>query len=455
VCGEVRRRALAGALLAALTLAPARPGIAAPLRAGAASAAFSIPDGTPLAGYGSVRRRLLFPDLLGRYPHAFWFRPHAGERDPVATRALVLETPSARLAWVTVDLLAVDRAFTSAVERRLAEAGIGPATVIVSASHTHSGPGAFVESRLMGWLALDTLDPDVRTALVETVVATIRKAAAAATEARVATTSVSAPGVTASRLARPLDPELVALKITSASGAPIALVWNFAIHGTVLGARNLRLSGDVMGAASGQLERDLGVPVLFVNGAVGDVSPAGHGEEALTRLGRELAGAARAAWERAGPRESPELVVRRARVALPPPRLSVRNCAGRWVPGFVSVTLGHALPADAELTAVALGGTAWVTMPGELQAALGLEIKRQARPLFAHAFVAGVSNDYLGYFVTSEDYDRPAYVTCAAVYGPRAGECLTGTAVDLLRGLRGQRRPAATGSGPCDGTSGR
>jgi neutral ceramidase len=454
VCGEVRRGALAWALLAALAFAPVRPAVAAPLKAGAATGAFSIPDGTPLAGYGSVRRRLLLPDVLGRHPHAFWFKPHAGELDPVAARALVLETPSARLAWVTVDLIAVDRAFTQAVERRL-EGGIGPTTVLVSASHTHSGPGAFVESRLMGWVALDSLDAAVRGALVETVVATIERAAAAAVEARVAATSVTVLGVTKSRLAKALDPELVALKITSASGAPIALVWNFAIHGTVLGARNLRLSGDVMGLASRELERGLGIPVLFVNGAVGDVSPAAHGEGALARLAPELARAARAAWDRAGPRESPGLAIRRARVALPPPRLSVRNCAGRWVPASVAVPLGRALPPDAELTAVALGSTAWVTMPGELQAALGLEIKREARALFKHAFVAGVSNDYLGYFVTAEDYGRPGYVTCATVYGPRAGECLATTAIELLRGLSGQSRPVTPQARACDEASDR
>lgn len=450
----MRRRALALALLAALVLAPARPGGAAALRAGAATSVFSVPDGTPLAGYGSARRRLLFPDLFGRYPHAFWFRPHAGPLDPVAARALVLETPTQRLAWVSVDLIAVDRAFTRAVERRLGEAGVRPATVVVSASHTHSGPGAFVESRLMGWLALDSLDADVRAALVDTVVAAVGKADAAKVEARVATVSVAAPGLTASRLARPLDPELVALKFTSAAGAPIALVWNFAIHGTVLGARNLRLSGDVMGAASRELERALGVPVLFINGAVGDVSPAAHGEPALGTLARELAGAARAAWQRAGAGASPDLVIGRARVALPAPRLSVRNCVGRWIPRFVALPLGAALPAETELTAVALGDTAWVTIPGELQTALGLAIKREARTRFAHAFVAGVTDDYLGYFVTPEDYDRPAYVSCATVYGPRAGECLVATATTLVHGLRGGARPARAPSA-CDVANGR
>jgi hypothetical protein len=121
------------------------------------------------------------------------------------------------------------------------------------------------------------------------------------------------------------------------------------------------------------------------------------------------------------------------------------------MPRFVAVPLGRALPAETEVTAVALGGAAWVTVPGELQTALGLEVKRAARPLFAHVFIAGVSNDYLGYFVTAEDYERPAYVTCATLYGPRTGACLARTAADLLGELGGRRRLAQTPA-PCEGS---
>ncbi|OGL29124.1 MAG: hypothetical protein A3G44_05995 [Candidatus Rokubacteria bacterium RIFCSPLOWO2_12_FULL_73_47] len=448
-----RLAAAGGALLAVVaTAAGAGPAPACPdcLRAGAATAALRAPAGTPLGGYGALRRRLLVPDVLGRHPHAFWFKPAAGERDRLLARALVLEVPPRRLAWVTVDLVAVDRAFIREVERRLAGAGLSGTTLIVSASHTHSGPGAFVDSTLMGWLAMDRFDPTVRDMLADAVVEAVRRADAARAPALVGAASVAAPGLTRSRLGRPLDPEVIVLKVVRRTGAPVALLWNHAIHGTVLGPRSLQLSGDVMGVASAELERELGVPVLFVNGAVGDVSPAGHGERAVAELGRALAAAARSAWARARPRAVTRLEVTRRRIPLPPARLSLRNCAGRWLPRSLRVPLGGLFSADAEVLAVAAGDAAWVTIPGELQTALGLAIKREARSLFEHVGVAGVSNDYLGYFVTPEDYDRPAYVTCATVYGPRAGTCLADTAVELLHGLRGRRSPLTALPRPCD-----
>ena len=60
-------------------------------------------------------------------------------------------------------------------------------------------------------------------------------------------------------------------------------MWNYAIHGTALGRDNFLLSGDLMADASLRLERELGVPALFVNGAVGDVSPRPRGWTASRR----------------------------------------------------------------------------------------------------------------------------------------------------------------------------
>ena len=406
-----------------------------PLRAGAAMVPLRVPPGTPLAGYGSVRRRLLVPDLFGLHPHAFWFRPAEGELDAPAARALVVETATARLTWVTVDLIAVDRAFVDAVQQRLEDAGSRPGTLIVSASHTHSGPGAFLDSWLMGILATDRFDGEVLRAFLDTVVEAVQRAEAGRAPSRIGTARIDGPALTAGRLDQPVDPEIVILRVVSPTGAPIALLWNYAIHGTILGARNLKYSGDVMGVAARELERRLRVPALFVNGAVGDVSPRRHGPTALVADARTLATAVEEAWARATPELVSTLTTRTARVRLPAPTLSLRNCTRPWMPRALTLPLGRTLPRETELTAGALGGTAWVTIPGELQARLGRAVKETGQAAGMHAFVAGVSNDYLGYFLTAEDYSRSAYVACASLYGPDGGARLTRAASELLHEL--------------------
>lgn len=434
-----------GAAALALTLLLVPPGAAVvggeeSLRAGAAAVPLRIPAGTPLAGYGSFARRLLLPDILGRYPHAFWFRPHEGELDPVAARALVLEAGSVRVAWVAVDLIAVDHAFTQRVLQRLDTEGEPSGVLILSASHTHSGPGAFLHFGVLNAVASDAEDGVVREALVESVAEAVRRARAGRVPARVGVGSIQAPGLTTGRLGHAVDPEIVVLKIVSERGAPLAVLWNYAIHGTMLGPRNVRLSGDVMGVASRQLASALGVPVLFINGAVGDVSPRYHGLTERERVGGQLAATVRQAWDGIAATDRGPLAVRRTKVELDHPALAVRNCLGRWVPGALRLPLGRFLPREAELVAGVLGGAAWVTVPGELQTDLGLTIKRSAAARGRRGMVAGLSNDYLGYFIAGADAERIAYIACASFYGPAAAERLTAAAVTLLGGLGGSGR---------------
>jgi neutral ceramidase len=433
------RRALKTLALAVAWLALVTAGASAAcpdcVKAGAARVDLAVPPGTPLAGYGDRARRLLVPDIFDRHPHAFWFRPSEGWHHPLAARALVLEGGGRRLTWLTVDLVAVDRSFTARVKQALEQAGLAPGSLILSASHTHSGPGAFMESGVLGLIAVDRHDPEVRDALVGSLVDAVRRADATKVPARIGSATVTGPALTRGRLGRPIDREIVMLKVASETGAPIAGVWNYAIHGTMLPGVNLRFSGDVMGIASRELEQGTGVPALFVNGAVADVSPSRHGEIESEGAGRELAAAVRSAWDAAEPAGPASLTLSSTAVQLPSPFLSVRNCTASWVPRWLTAPLGAVLPAEAELTAGRLGDVAWVTVPGELQSMLGESIKRAGRPGLARVVVAGLSNEYLGYFLTPTDYRRVTYVSCASLYGPDAGERLARAAETLIRDL--------------------
>ena len=414
----------------------------ASLTAGAAAVEVVLPEGAPLAGYGGFPRRAWFPDVLGRHAHAFWFRPAQGVHDPVRARALALADARASVMWLSIDLVGMDPGLTAELGERLRRAGLAYSTVIVSASHTHSGPGAYVDSTLFALVALDRPSAEIRARLLDALERAALEAHQRRAPARVGAGAVELPGLGKSRIGAPLDPALGVLKVVTADGRPVALLWNYAIHGTALGKGNFLVSGDLMGDASARIESRLRVPALFVNGAVGDVSPAGRGWRGVATLGERLAQGALGAWDAIRPEADPVLATASHRVSLPAPAVSARACLGRWLPGWLRVSLGDTLPRHAELLAVGIGGSAWVTIPGELETRLGREIKTAGAARFDRVFVAGVSNDYLGYLLTPEATVHPSYIACASLYGEGGGELMRDGAVALLERLAHARDAA-------------
>src|SRR5205823_13506770 len=100
----------------------ARPATA--LVAGAAATDLAIPGGAPLAGYGGFPRRAWLPDVLHRFPYAFWFRPSAGVHDPPRARSLLLEHGGTRVLWLAVDVVGVDSTLVTDLARALARDGL-------------------------------------------------------------------------------------------------------------------------------------------------------------------------------------------------------------------------------------------------------------------------------------------------------------------------------------------
>ena len=127
-------RLAAGALALALTSsAAAQDGpVSLPLRAGAAVVKIATPEGAPLAGYGK------------RGPS----NRHEGELAPVEARALVIAGAGGRprVGLVALDVLIVSPALRQAIRERAAPLELDG--LIVAATHTHSGPGGYVEARI-------------------------------------------------------------------------------------------------------------------------------------------------------------------------------------------------------------------------------------------------------------------------------------------------------------------
>jgi neutral ceramidase len=71
----------------------------------------------------------------------------------------------------------------------------------------------------------------------------------------------------------PVDRRIGLIRLEKADGTPMALITNYPIHGTVLGQQFKQVSGDAPGIVSQYVEEKTGVPVLFVNGAAGNLAP--------------------------------------------------------------------------------------------------------------------------------------------------------------------------------------
>jgi len=71
----------------------------------------------------------------------------------------------------------------------------------------------------------------------------------------------------------PTDRRIGLIRLEKADGSLLALVANYAMHGTVLGPQSLLISGDAPGIVAQYVEEKVGVPVLYVQGAAGDMAP--------------------------------------------------------------------------------------------------------------------------------------------------------------------------------------
>lgn len=245
----MRRASCLGVLL--LLVLALRVG-AEPLRAGTARTDITPPLGSALWGY-AVRRDL----------------PSVGVRDPLHARAVVLEVGTRRLALVSLDLgRAPTRASMKTIRDRVRkEASVEH--VFLVASHTHHGPVLEVEDWPKGQ------KPYVRT-LEDKLATLITRAARTLQPARlgIATKEVALNRNRHTRRAeKPVDRELIVVRLEGTDGKVLAHLINFAAHPVMTPARLREFSADYPGVLTKAVEAKLGGVCLFLQGAAGDLSP--------------------------------------------------------------------------------------------------------------------------------------------------------------------------------------
>ncbi|MGE0193895.1 MAG: neutral/alkaline non-lysosomal ceramidase N-terminal domain-containing protein [Planctomycetota bacterium] len=291
----------------------ARPTV--PFQAGFGQAAFDLPRTASLAGWGSPPRRQALPALgglgwLGGLTQA-WMAGRGDDGEPrrplyrhppapdrgqsLGARALWLQPEGGPpFALVSLDLVTTSRTLHARVVAALAAEGVVAQRLLLAATHTHSGPGGFRRERFAAVVGTDHFDPRVEDAIVAATVAALRAARDDLRSATLAWAQVVLPAdrpLGRGRGPAPATQERVgALLVTDVDGRPQGAVVHAAVHPTVLRRTHLRFDRDLAGAIETRLGQELGgVPVLFVNGAFGDVAPAPtpaapHGQGRLLAL---------------------------------------------------------------------------------------------------------------------------------------------------------------------------
>lgn len=395
------------------------------MRAGAVAVDITPPVGAELCGF------------LARV------QPSIEVHDRLAVRALYLETDDARLLWLHADLIGLEHGFVRDLRGELAaRLGLAVTEVVVSATHTHSGPATIhliccgdYDGAYVAWL---------RDRMLE--------AAALAVERREPVRIVRGEGscdLAMDRRGKPsahTDSVLGVIGWRRSDDSWLAVLANYPIHHVALRGDNRAISADMAGRAAKSIAEALGgQPVVLVtNGACGNLNPPATRSDFIQRgpvlprfdlmeqWGDQIAREAVAALRRA---EVDLPVVSsvaapfklrfepwgRERIMQEAERLLTamanetgyvadryREAIGRWRSLMLDRTTADSAEPEAvlEVQVVRLGGARLVCLAAEVFSLMAEALRRVAG---APLYVVGYANGDVGYLAPSSAYDEGGY----------------------------------------------
>ena len=251
------------------------------LRAGVGRTTLTPPLGTPLIGYGG----------RGRGADAV--------RDDIYATSLVLSDGGTTVALVTCDLCALPIQQVRYVQRLIEERiGIPPAYVLINTSHAHSGPLTTYNEET----------PEGLRRIVMTLLDAIAESVVQAAAALVPCRLTAGRGIVHASINRrqrngyrdavtpefpegTVDPALDVVRIDGIDNTPLVVLASYACHPVALRPPSHAISADFVCALRATVEPQIGAPLLFAQGAAGNLVPLGpemEMEERLELMGETL-----------------------------------------------------------------------------------------------------------------------------------------------------------------------
>jgi len=377
-------------------------------------------------------------------------RQSDGVHDSIFHRVLALEAGGTPFYLISTDVCLFSPNFHDAVMRELQNrTGIDPAHVWWSVTHTHAAPEIGPPDMYKALLGRSDheWDREYTAFATQALIDAVRSARDRLEPARLGFVTTTA-NANINRRARdvdgrislglnpdgPVDRQVNLIRVQRSDGSPLALVINYAMHGTVMSGQNLKVSGDGPGVVAAYLEEQLGGTVLYVNGAAGNVAPiysvyadpsSGHLSQFRVLLGDKVIAAVRAM-----PPGTDRVAIRHGAQIVETPRRPDLVWPDELAPYASPDRARVRLP----LRFVAINDTVMWAAPVEMFCEISMNL-RDGSP-FKRTFYFGYTNGWFGYLPTAKAFDEGGYEPRTSPFTAQAESDLTTIVSDFLRKFR-------------------
>ncbi len=212
----------------------------------------------------------------------------------------------------------------------------------------------------------------------------------------------------------PIDDLVEVVRIDTAGGNPLAVMIHYACHGTSLGGRNSKISGEWMGRMQEYVAKQLpGLGAIYLQGAAGDINPRvvggldGYQDDVRTTwaLGEEIGTEVVRVYRSLSPVSPAD-----ARIQLETKEILLPRQYRELFSDFTNTAV------KVPTAAVRIGDLMWITFPGEMFHSIGKRVKAMAPATQAH--MMGYANGSIGYFPEQKAYAEGGYEVAAAHLDP-------------------------------------
>jgi neutral ceramidase len=371
-------------------------------------------------------------------------RQSTGVHDHIFHRVVAMDAGGQPFILVASDLCLFSPGVYDEVARDLErETGITRAQFWWSVTHSHAAPEVGppgVYKSLLG-RSDHEYDRDYAALVKDSLIRAVKEARAKLEPARIA----FGQGVSMANINRrakdvdgqvslglnpdgPADRQIGLIRLERPDGTPIATIANYAIHGTVMSGQNLLISGDAPGTVSAYLEQKTGAPVLFVNGAAGNLAPiysvypdakSGHLSQFNVLLGDRILAAARAMGPATG-----DVTLWTAEQSIATPQRE----GLAWPEELAQYK------ARVPVRFLRINDTLIWAAPVELFCEIAIAVRNQSP--FAHTFYFGYTNGWFGYLPTAQAFAEGGYEPKTSVFTAQAEKDVTEGVVAAIQGMR-------------------